>query len=51
MMFYFIPALTVLGVAASVALRRRRYSKSALVVEFTGPVVLVLILLIFSVLR
>lgn len=50
-LFYFVPALTVLGVAASVALRRKGYGKSALVVGFTGPVVLVLILLIFSVLR
>ena len=47
---YFVPALTVLGVAASVALRRKGYSKSALVVKFTGPVVFGVILLICAIL-
>lgn len=44
--FYFIPALTVLGITASVALRRRGYGKSALIVEFAGPAVLALVLIV-----
>jgi hypothetical protein len=48
--FYFIPALTVLGIAASVALRRKGYSKSALIVEFIGPAVFGSILLIGAIL-
>jgi len=41
---YFVPALMVLGIAASVALRRKGYSKSALIAEFIGPAVFGLIL-------
>ena len=36
---YFVPAMTILGVAASIALRRKGYGKSALVAEFIGPAV------------
>lgn len=35
---YLTPALTVLGVAASVALRRCGYGKHSLLIQFTGPV-------------
>ncbi len=43
--FYFIPALTVLCIAASVAMRRQGDSKRALIVEFIGPFVFVFVLL------
>ena len=43
---YFVPALTALGIAASVGLRRKNYAKSALLVTFAGPVVFALDLLI-----
>lgn len=48
--FYFVPALTILSIAASVALRRKGYSKSALIVEFIGPIVFGGILLLFAIL-
>lgn len=41
---YFTAALTVLGIAASVALRRKGYSKTAFVVQFAGPALFVLIM-------
>lgn len=44
--FYFLPALTILSTAASVALRRKGHSKTALVVEFIGPVAFVALLII-----
>ncbi len=44
--FYFLPALTILATAASVALRRKGHSKTALVVEFIGPVAFVALLII-----
>lgn len=37
--FYFIPAITVLGVAASLALRRKQYGVAALLVQFIGPAI------------
>lgn len=43
---YFIPALSVLSLAASVALRRKGYGKSALIASFIGPVIFGLYLLI-----
>ena len=46
---YFIPAVSVFCLAASVALRRKGYGKSALITEFIGPVIFVLYLLIFYV--
>ena len=46
-MFYFIPALIILCITASVALRRKDYKKSALVVEFVGPVVFALFIFSF----
>lgn len=46
---YFIPAVSVLCIAASVALRRKGYGKSALITEFIGPIIFVLYLLIFYV--
>ena len=47
---YFVPALTVLSIMASVALRRKGYSKSAFIVEIIGPAVFGLILLICAIL-
>ena len=47
---YFVPALTVLGIAASVALRRKGYGKSALIVGFAGPAVFGLFLLAAAIL-
>lgn len=44
--FYFLPVITVLGITASVALRRKGYSISALIVQFIGVAILALILLI-----
>ena len=44
---YFIPAVSLLCLAASVALRRKGYGKSALVAEFIGPAIFVLYLLVF----
>ncbi len=49
-LIYFVPALTVLGVAASIALRRKGYKKSALVAELVCPVVFVLMFIILGVL-
>ena len=46
---YFIPALSVLCLAASVALRRKNYGKWALAAGFVGPVIFVLYLLVFYV--
>lgn len=45
---YFTPALTVLGIAASVALRRCGYGKHSLFVQFLGPGLFVIDLLIVS---
>lgn len=42
---YFTGALTLLGIAASVALRRKGYSKTAFVVQFAGPVLFILIMM------
>lgn len=45
---YFTPALTVLGIAASVAMRRCGYGKSSLFVQFLGPFLLAIELLVVS---
>lgn len=45
---YVTPALTVLGVAASVALRRCGYGKKGLLVQFAGPILFALDLLTVS---
>ena len=45
---YFTPALTVLGIAASVALRRCGYGTYSLFVQFLGPILFVIDLLIVS---
>ena len=42
---YLAPALTVLGVAASVALRRCGYRKHSLLVQFMGPILFAIVLL------
>jgi hypothetical protein len=47
---YFVPGLTFLGAAASVASRRKGCSKSALIVELIGPAVFGLILFICAIL-
>ena len=44
---YFIPALSVLCIAASVALRRKGYGKGSLITQFIGPVIFAFYLLIF----
>ena len=36
-MGYLVPAVTILGLTASVALRRRGYTKSGIVIQFAGP--------------
>ena len=43
---YFTPALTVLGIAASVALRRCGYGKRSLFIQFLGPILFAIDLLI-----
>ena len=45
---YFTPALTVLGVAASVAMRRCGYGKHSLFVQFLGPILFAIEFLIVS---
>ena len=45
---YFTPALTVLGVAASVVLRRCGYGKHSLLAQFMGPILFALELLVVS---
>ena len=37
--FYFIPALSMLCIVASVALRRKGYGVKSLIVQFAGPAV------------
>ena len=44
-MLYFIPAFSVLCIAASVALRRKGHGVKSLLVEFMGPVVFLVYLL------
>lgn len=46
---YFIPSISVLGITASIALRRKGYRKSSLAAGFIGPIIFVLYLLIFYV--
>ena len=46
---YFIPAISVLCIAASVALRRKGYRKSSLITQFIGPIIFALYLLVFYV--
>ena len=48
-MMYFIPAVSVLCIAASVALRRKGYGKSSLITQFIGPAIFALYLLVFYV--
>ena len=43
---YVTPALTVLGVAASVVMRRCGYGKCSLFVQFVGPILFALVILI-----
>ena len=42
---YLAPAMTALGVAASVTLRRRGYQYASLLIQFAGPIVFRLILM------
>ena len=46
---YFIPAVSMLSIAASVALRRKGYGKISLIAGFVGPVIFVLYLIVFYV--
>jgi hypothetical protein len=47
---YFVPALTILSIAASVALRRKGYHKSGFFIQFVGVVVFVLIIAVYFIL-
>ncbi len=44
---YFIPAVSMLSIVASVALRRKGYGKISLIAGFVGPVIFVLYLIVF----
>ncbi len=46
---YFIPAISLLCIAASVALRRKGYGKSSLITTLIGPIIFALYLLVFYV--
>ena len=48
---YFIPALTVLSIAASVALRRKGYRKSGFFIQFAGVVAFVLLIVVYYILN
>ena len=48
-LMYFIPVISTLCVAASVALRRKGYRKSSLITQFIGPMIFGLYLLVFYV--
>jgi cytochrome bd-type quinol oxidase subunit 2 len=41
-LFYYSPTLTVFGIMASVALRRKGYHKSSLAVQFILPVIVII---------
>lgn len=45
---YLLPALTILGITASIGLRRKLYAKSALIIQFIAPAVFAVILIISS---
>ena len=47
---YFVPALTILSIAASVALRRKGYHKSGFFIQFVGVVVFLLIIAVYFIL-
>ena len=46
LVIYLLPALSLLCITASIALRRKLYGKSALIVQFISPAVFVVILFI-----
>ena len=46
---YCVPSIIVLGIALSVSLRRKGFSKASMIVQFIGPLVFGLILLITGV--
>ncbi len=50
-MFYFVPALTILGIVASVGLRRKGKKISSLLVQFAGPVAFAVIYILFGVME
>lgn len=45
---YLLPALTLLGITASIGLRRKLYGKSALIVQFISPAIFAVIVIISS---
>ena len=45
---YLLPALTLLGITASIGLRRKLYGKSALIVQFVSPAIFAVIVIISS---
>jgi hypothetical protein len=47
---YFVPALTILSIAASVALRRKGYRKSGFFIQFVGVAVFVLLIAVYFIL-
>ena len=47
---YYIPALIILGIAASVALRRKGYKVAGFIAQFVGPVLFILTLVISEIL-
>lgn len=48
-MLYWLPAITILGLAASVSLRRKGFRKGGFLVQFIGPAVFALLYLIETV--
>ena len=48
---YLVPAITILGLAASVSLRRKGLKKSSLIVQFVGPVVFALLIVCLMVIE
>lgn len=46
LLFYFLPAITILSITASIALRRKLYAKTALIVEFLSPAIFAIIMFV-----
>ncbi len=49
--FYFVPSIIVLGITASVALRRKEYSKGSVAVQLVGPAVFAIIIVVAAILE
>lgn len=48
LVFYLLPAITILCITASIGLRRKLYGKSALFVQFMAPAIFAVIIIISS---